>query len=744
MSQEKNTAIGKPMDRVDGRLKVTGAARYSAEMEVPDLVHAVLVMSAIAKGRIQQIDTQAAERAPGVLAVITHLNAPKLNFDKPEQRSFVDPMVGQHFPVLQSDTIYFNSQPIAVVVADTLEQAQYAASLVQVRYEEQTPATTVEAAMAEAFPPTESSQGGQPADVVRGNPDALASAQVRVEGSYTIPIEHHNPMEPHATIATWQGDKLTLYDKTQWVYNTRKHVALTFGMPEENVRVISPFVGGAFGSALRSWPHVTVAAIAARQVGRPVKLILTRQQMYTSVGFRPYTVQRVALGASNDGKLSAIVHEATAGTSMYEEYTEATLSATRMLYACPNLITRYRLVRLNTNTPTFMRAPGEVSGMYALECCLDELAHTLKLDPLELRMRNYAEVNPEDGLPWSSKFLKECYQVGAEKFGWSRRNLEPRSMRDGRYLVGMGMATATYPMYRLRAVAKARLLADGTAVVQSAGSDIGTGTYVIMTQIAADALGLPPERVRFELGDTDFPYSPVQGGSMLTASLGSAVQAACLAVREQALSLASTQPNSLLSNVKADEVEVEDGRLFLKQDASKGESYTDILKRANKDYIETEKDSEPGDESQRFSLHSFGAHFAEVHIDPEFGLVRVSRVVSVCDIGRVINTKTASSQVSGAVVGGIGKALMEYTQMDPRNGRIVNANLGEYHVPVNADVAAIETYFVGEPDLKANPLGARGVGEVGMVGVSAAIANAIFHATGKRIRDLPITPDKLL
>lgn len=744
MNQGKNPAVGKPMDRVDGRLKVTGAARYSAEVEVPDLVHAVLVMSTIAKGRIQQIDTQAAERAPGVLAVITHLNAPKLNFDKPEQRAFIDPRVGKHFPVLQSDTIYFNSQPIAVAIADTLERAQYAASLVQVRYEQQTAVTTVEAAMAQAFPPTESSLGGRHSDVVRGNPNALASAQVRVEGSYTIPIEHHNPMEPHATIAIWQGDKLTLYDKTQWVYNTRKHVALTFGMPEENVRVISPFVGGGFGSGLRSWPHVTVAAIAARHVKRPVKLVLTRQQMYTSVGFRPYTVQRVALGATKDGKLSAIVHEATAGTSMYEEYTEATLDATRMLYACPNLITRYRLVRLNTSTPTFMRGPGEISGVYALECCLDELAYTLKLDPLELRMRNYAEVNPEDGLPWSSKFLKECYQVGAEKFGWSRRKLEARSMRDGRYLVGMGMATATYPMNRLRAVAKARLLADGTAVVQSAGSDIGTGTYVIMTQIAADALGLPPERVRFELGDTNLPYSPVQGGSMLTASLGSAVQAACLAVREQALSLARSQPNSLLSNVKADEVEVEDGRLFLKQDVSKGESYTQILKRANKDYIETEKDSAPGDEKQRFSLHSFGAHFAEVHIDPDFGLVRVSRVVSVCDIGRVINTKTASSQVSGAVVGGIGKALMEYTQMDARNGRFVNANFGEYHVPVNADVTAIETYFVGEPDLKANPLGARGVGEVGIVGVSAAIANAIFHATGKRIRDLPITPDKLL
>lgn len=735
--------VGKPLNRVTGPLKVTGLAQYTAD-PIDNVTYGVMVMSTIANGRITDIDTNAAEAAPGVLAIVTHQNAPKLPFRKPEEAPAVDPIVGEHLRVLQSDRIYFSRQPIGVVVADTLERATHAASLVQVRYSEQDPQTSLEVEMERAFPPAEAEQGGRAADVVWGDPEAaFAAAPVRIDGNYTIPAEHHNPIEPHATIAAWEGDRLTLYDKTQWPYNVRDHVALTFGMPPENIHVVCPFVGGAFGTALRAWPHILVAAMAAQQVGRPVKLVLKREQMFGTTGHRPYTVQRVALGASQEGRLSAIIHEGTAATSRYEQFTEGLLSATRMLYACDNTRTRYRLVDLDISTPTYMRAPGEASGVYALECALDELAAAIGVDPVELRLRNYAEVNPQDNLPWSSKFLREAYQLGAEKFGWSERNSNPASMRDGRTLIGWGMATSTYPMNRSRSVAKAQILADGTAVVQSATSDIGPGTYVAMTQIAAEALGLPPENIRFQLGDSALPYATVQGGSQTVASVGSAVQVACTEARNQALALALSQ-HSPFAGLKAEDMAVEGGIMFSKQNPSQRQSYADVLQQAGRDSLEVVMDSEPGDEKQRYSMHSFGANFVEVRVDRDLGEIRVSRAVSVVDVGKVINEKTARSQTIGGIVGGIGMALHEHTLMDNRFGRYMNANLGEYHVPVNADIGEIEAYFVGEPDYHANPLGARGIGEIAMVGIAAAVANAIYHATGKRVRNLPITPDKLL
>jgi xanthine dehydrogenase YagR molybdenum-binding subunit len=747
--------IGKPVERVEGRLKVTGGLRYAAEFKHADVTHAVLVMSTIADGRITEIDAKDAEGAPGVLAVITHLNAPRLHF--PERKMGGDPrlvddgsapLAGRSLPVLQGDTIYFNGQPVGVVVAETLEQAEYAATLVRVSYDERKPVTSVEAEMARAFPPQEGLVERPPlgrfADVVRGDPSALSKAEVVVDETYTIPIEHHNPMELLSTTAEWRGGKLTVHDKTQWVPNVQKHLAIVFGIPEADVHVVNPFVGGAFGACLRPWSHPVVAAVAARAVGRPVKLVVTRRQMFSSHGHRPYTVQRVALGAGRDGRLTAIVHEGYAQTSLYEENTENLLSATRMLYASPNCVTRYRLVRGNVQTPIYMRGPGESSGVFALDSAMDELAYKLNIDPLEFRVRNHADSDPSNGLPWSSKSLLECYRQGAERFGWSRRKMEPGSMRDGRYLVGMGVASGTYPMWRTPAGARARIFSDGTAVVQSSASDMGPGTWTTMKIIGAEALALGLDRVRSELGDSTLPRAAVHGASMTTASVGSAVYEAGLAARAKLLALASNDSRSPLEGAAEGEVSFADGRISLKGDPSRGETYGDILRRNRLESIEATVTSSPGDEWEKFSMHAFIAHFAEVRIDPDLGVLRVSRYVTGCGGGRIMNEKTALSQLTGAVVGGLGMALTEETLIDRRTGRIVNASLAEYHVPVNADIPRIEAFFVEERDDKVNPLGAKGIGEVGYVGVAVAVANAVYHATGKRIRTLPITLDKLL
>jgi len=750
MTPEVRPAIGKPVERVDGRLKVTGGARYAAEFKVANLAHGVLVMSTIASGRIRSIDTKTALSAPGVLAVITHENAPRLNFpERPKAiDDFVAPTFGRSFPALQESTIYFNSQPIAVVVAESLEQAEYAATLVRVVYDETRHVTSVEDEIARAFPSQESLMKeplmGRFADVVRGDTDALSKAEVVIDEKYTMPIEHHNPMELLSTIAEWSGNKLTLHDKTQWISNTQRHVALVFGLSEEDVHVICPFVGGGFGSSLRPWSHPTVAAMAARVVGRPVKLVVQRSQMFSSHGHRPYTIQRVALGANRDGKLTAIIHEGYAQTSLYEENTEALVNATRMLYASPNCITKYRLVRGNIQTPLYMRAPGESSCLFALDSAMDELAYKLKIDPLEFRIRNHANRNPENGLPWSSKSLLECYRRGAEAFGWSRRTMEPRSMRDGRHLVGMGMSTGTYPVVRFPASARARVFNDGTAMVQSSASDMGPGTWTTMAIVGAEALAMDLNRVRSELGDSKLPKGSVHGISSTTGSIGSAVHEACLAARAKLLALATKDQRSPLHSASDEQVTFADGRIALKSDPSRSESYADILQRNRMDSIEATVDSNPGDEESKFSMHAFCADFVELRVDADLGAVRVSRVVSACGAGRIMNEKTAVSQFIGGIVGGLGQALFEETVMDHRLGRFVNANLGEYHVPVNADVPSIHSFFVEERDDHVNPLGTKGIGELAYAGVAAAVANAVFHATGKRIRRLPITLDKLL
>lgn len=735
------TVIGQPINRTDGRLKVTGGALYAAEHPIPKLVHAVLVTSTIPSGRISAIDSTVAAKMPGVLLVMTHLNAPKL----PDggKAGAGSPPAGRMLNLLQDDQVHYNNQPIAVVVADTLEHAADAARRVRTSYQPQKATLDFEQAKLSTHPPK--TVQGQFADTDRGDFQAgVRAATSQIDVTYTTPMEHHNPMEPHATIAAWDGDHLTLYDATQYVSGVRKTVAKTLGMPPEKVRVICPYVGGGFGCKGSTWSHVVLAAIASRQVGRPVKLVLERPQMFGPVGGRPQTEQRMLMAATDDGKLTAIRHNVTANTSFIEDWIEPSAIITRMLYACPNQQTTHRLAQLHVGTPTFMRAPGEATGSFALESALDELAYQLNIDPIELRLRNHADKDPKDGKPWSSKSLRECYKLGAERFDWARRNPQPGLMRAGRMLVGLGMATASYPANRQKAAAMARILPDGSALVRSGSQDLGTGTYTVMTQVAADALGLPPEKIRFELGDTNLPEAPVSGGSQSVASVAPAVQAAATAARRKLIGIAIADASSPLSGASVQDVTIDNGWLMRLSDPARREPIAAVIARHGGQPIEASASAEPGDEKKQYSMHSFGAVFTEVHVDPDLGEIRVPRIVAVYGVGQLLNRKTARSQLMGGIVWGMGMALFEKTDVDLRTGRAVNGNLAEYHVPVNADVGAIDVTVVDEQDAQINALGAKGIGEIGITGVPAAIANAVYHATGKRIRDLPITLDKLI
>jgi xanthine dehydrogenase YagR molybdenum-binding subunit len=767
-------SVGAPMERVDGPLKVRGAATYASEMPVRNAAHAVMITSTIPAGRITRMDTSAASRAPGVLAVITHENAMKLpGAPKPtgaaaeqsgsrnssEQsnqqqggsggsgsgQSGTRKQPPQRIPtLLQDDRVFYNGQPIGIVVADTFEHAMAAVPLVHTTYS----ATHAELDMAtgpkapgESVHPT----GEEPRFSTRGDIEAgLRDAAVRVDHTYTTPFETHNPMETHNTVAVWEGDKLTLYDSTQGVFSVRGTVARTFSLPQENVRVVSPFTGGGFGSKGGPWSHVMLCAMAAKHVGRPVKLVLTRRQMFGPVGGRPRTVQRITLGAKQDGQLTAIRHISTSNSSMIEDWLEPSAMQTRMLYASPNAVTDHEIVRLNVGSPTFMRAPGESSGTYALESAMDELAVALKMDPVALRLRNYAERDPQSGRPWSSKSLRQCYQIASERFGWSKRNPEPRSMRDGRLLVGWGMATATYPARTAPSSTSVSVLPDGRAWVRSGTQEIGCGTYTVMSQIAADALGVPPDQVRFELGDTDMPPAPVSAGSLTAASAGTSVYKAAVAARTKLIRMAITDPQSPLHGAAEQDVNVADGRMSLASAKSRGETYAALIARNGGTPVEVRVDSTPGAEQQEYSMHSFGAVFTEVHVDPDVGEIRVPRVTTAHAIGRVLNAKTLQSQIIGGVVWGIGMGLLEQTLIDPHMGRYMNSDLAEYQVPINADIGTIDVTLIDEKDSYVNPIGVKGGGEIGITGVAASLANAIYHATGKRVRDLPITLDKIL
>ncbi len=744
-ARPSSQAIGRPIDRVDGRLKVTGQARYAAEFPQPRLVHAVLHQSTIAQGRITKLDVSAAEKSPGVLLVMTHENALKLQQPKSD---FMEGGVLQEDRLPLSDNkISYAGQDIAVVVADTFENAVHGASLLRVDYETEKPALTMEDAAGTATQPAEFFH--EPIQIKKGNAaTALAdSSLTKIEATYLTPAETHNPMEPSATIAQWEGDRLTIYDATQWVQGTQATLAEAFGVPRANVRVLCPYVGGGFGCKGFQWPHTFLAAMAARQLGRPVKLVVSRPQMFTSCGHRPPTVQQLSLAADKKGKLQAMRHATQIVTSPVGTHIEACgLASTSKLYACPNIEIAHTLYQINIATPTPMRAPGETPGTFALESAMDELAYALKTDPVELRLTNYAERHPISDKPWSSKKLRECYERGAKEFGWSRRTPEPKSMReaDGT-LVGWGMATATYPGFRFAAAARARLTSDGKAVVSSATHDLGTGAYTVFTQIAAEALGLPIEQVTFQLGDSSLPSAPVAGGSNSTATVSEAILRVGDAVREKLAALAGGAKDSPLFGQKAADLVLANGRLALKSDPAKGEKLTDILRRANQEELVVDSGlSHPGEEAEKFAFQSFGAQFCEVKIDPVIPRVRVTRFVSAIDNGRVINPKTSRSQIIGGVIMGLGMALMEETNYDPVNGRPVTQNLADYHVCVNADVPEITTLFIDFPDPHINSLGARGIGEIGITGVAAAVANAVYHATGRRIRELPITPDKLI
>jgi len=734
-------AIGAGIDRVDGRLKVTGAAVFSAEHPVANLAYAVLVQSTIPKGRIAAIDTAEASGMRGVLLVMTHQNA--LHLPKPKPPDPGDQPPAPRLNLLQEDEVRYNGQPVAVVVADTLEHAQDAARRLRIRYAPAAAMLDFHAAQKHLRKPR--SQPERPSDTSRGNlAGGVARAEAKVDAVYTTPIENHNPMEPHATIASWDGDRLTLHDATQNISGVRKAAAATFGITPEQVHVICPFVGGGFGCKGTMWSHVMLAAMAARQAGRPVKLVLERTQMFAPVGARPMTRQHFLLGADGGGKLTVVRHDTVSHSSFQDDFTEPCTAPTRMLYASQALQTTQRLATLNLGIPTFMRAPGESSGSFALESAMDELAYALQLDPVELRLRNYAEQDPEKQIPWSRKSLRECYRMGAERFGWSRRNPQPRSMRANGQLLGWGMATATYPANRRPAKASVTIRPDGTAVARSGTHDLGTGTYTVMTQIAADGVGLPVSQVRFELGDTDLPQAPVSGGSMSVASVGPAVYAAAQAARGKLVALALADARSPLHGAGAAGIDVRDGWLSLRGDADRRDSMVDIIARNGGQPVQADGSAAAGDEKRQFSAHSFGAVFAEVLVDPDLGTIRVPRIVAAYSVGRLMNQKTGRSQLMGGIVWGIGMALLEKTELDPRSGRAVNANLADYHVPVNADVGQIDVLVVDESDTRFNPLGARGIGEIGIVGVAAALANAVYHATGRRVRDLPLRIEQMI
>ena len=747
--------IGEGRDRVDGRQKVTGTARYAAENNLPDLVHAVPVMATIPSGTIKSIDTTAAKNAPGVLAVLSHLNAPKLNLPgadaggknetggqpakpggggavaggtqaagtsgaraggaqaAPPQNpgNFAEPKL---IP-FRADSIQYVGQQIAVVVADTLEHANHAARLVKVTYNETAARTDMQKLRGEAV---DKPAGPQNAPFVKGDPhNAFQSAPVKIDQRYTTPYQHHNPIEAHAIVAQWNGDEVTLYDSAQNIFATRQTLARAFSVPPQNVRVVSQFVGGAFGSKGATWPHLLIGVMAARVVKRPVKLWVPRKQLFFTNGHRPETEQRVALGATPDGKLISVIHDTVCQGNAVNSYNERSSRPTRVLYATPNLYASNKVVELNVSSATYMRAPGESPGCFALESALDELAYAVKIDPLQLRLINHADVDPTDGRPWSSKSLKECYARGAERFGWSKRARMPREMRDGRLLIGYGMASATYPAHRAPASAKAVMRDDGTVTISSGSHEMGTGTATVMAQVAAQALGIPVERVRFLYGDTTLPTAPISAGSMTASSVGSAVYEVALALKKRLSELAGSE---------------------------RIDDYAAVLHRNYLPMVEVRIDSKPEQSAEQYSMHAFGAHFAEVAVDEDLGIARVRRMVSAFAAGRVLNAKTARSQYLGGIVQGISSALMEQTHFDKRIGSYTNVNMGEYLIPVNADIGNLDVIMVEEEDKYVNPIGAKGIGEVGIVGVAPAIANAVYHATGKRVRDLPITIEKLL
>ena len=734
-----NAAIGTAISRQDGPAKVTGHARYAADTPVADIVHAVFVPAMVARGRVISIDTRVAESAPGVVRVFVHGTFPRLG-------AATSPPLGQAVVPLQDDRVFYEGQPIALVVAETLEQAQHAASLVDANVAGEAAhvdfATVLDTATTgTSFAPSDEHVGDANA--------ALGRSDVRLDAEYFTADRHHVAMEPSATVVEWRGDDVFIYDATQWVFGVRAVVAAAFGIRAERVHVRAEYVGGGFGSKGYVWPHQLLAVAAAREVGRPLKLSLSRANTFVAHGYQPASIQRLSLGASRDGRLDAIRHDAFTPTSRRDGYVEYAAIASRHLYACPNIATTHRIVPVDRTTPTPMRAPHEGLASFGIESAMDELAYALQLDPMELRLRNYTDADPISGKPFSSKGLRDCYRIGADRFGWGTRTAAPGSMRDGRDLVGWGMATAMMETFRFPSKARVSIISGGRVLVEAGSQEIGTGVRTILPQIAADALGVSIDRIDLSLGDTSLPETGGTFGSSTTIGVGSAVHDAATRLRSKLEERAggavppSAQWDAMLADAGIDRMSVE-------SDWSSTRIVQRIGLASSIRALAADGDWKPGPEATqlggdpRWSMHTWGAVFVEVRVDEDFRIPRVSRIVGVYSAGRIINPKTARSQMTGGIIWGVGQALLEESAMDPQLGRYLSKNLAGYVVPVNLDIPDIDVSFVEDVDPHASPLGARGIGELAATGVSAAIANAVFHATGVRVRRLPIRPEALL
>jgi xanthine dehydrogenase YagR molybdenum-binding subunit len=734
--------VGKPQNRYDGRAKVTGAAKYAAEHAAPDLAYGVVVSSAIARGKIKSIDAEAAMSVPGMIQVLTHENRPSTAWFNKKYKDD-DAPAGEHFRPLRNEEIHFSGQPVALVVAETFEAARRAAALVKIDYEAAPHQTSIHKGLDELYRPKSTKSGYEKPPSPRGNSaKAYDAAVYKAKAKRKDAIEHHNPMEMHASTVVYEDGKLTIYDKTQGVQNSHTYVCNVFGLSKDDVTVRAPYVGGAFGSALRPQYQLFLATAAALELKRSVRVVLTRQQMFT-FGHRPGTLQEIRLGADKDGRLVAIEHRAASETSRFENYTDIIVNWSGNLYQCENITLDHNLIPLDLYTPLDMRAPGAATGVPSFETAVDDLAYAAGIDPLDFRLMNYAEKDQNHNKPFSSRELRACFSQGAEKFGWSKRPLAPRSMREGKKLVGWGMATGVWEAMQQKASAQAELKVDGSLTVRSAFTDIGTGTYTIINQVGADAMGLRPEQVTVELADSNFPKAPLQGGSWTAASISPAVQAACEKVRDQLFKLALELPQ--FKKAKAKELLLENGHVTWTKDPVHRMRIAEVMQLSNQDKITEDATTMPNYVKQLpYTRNTHSAIFVEVKVDEDFGMVEVSRVVIAVAAGKIMNPKTARSQVLGGVVWGISQALHEESMLDHKLGRFMNHNYAEYHVPVAKDIHDIEVIFVPEEDHIVSQMGVKGLGEIGIVGVAGAVANAIFHATGKRVAEFPITVDKLI
>ena len=726
-------------ERVDGAEKVNGKAKYTAEHKLPNMAYAVFVTSTIAKGSIKNLDISKAIAMPGILDIIYYGNCPAVPGYNPiaaERPKNVSEWRG--FKVLYDNKVRFFGQPIALIVADSFENANAAIRFVKAEYEVEKFETNFDKARLE---PTNLKA---PINYKRGVEKKFKEQAFFVEGEYNIPIEVHNAMELFATIAYWEGeDKLTLYDKTQGPKSTQSTVARAFGLVDKNVRVIAENVGGGFGSGLRSWPHVPAACIAAKKINRPVKLVLTRPQMFSLVGYRPQSWQKLGIGADAAGNFIGISHEAISNTSRYEDFREGIVEASKFLYACENVDTKYSLLPLDLSTPIWMRGPGEATGCFALESAIDELSYKLKMDPIQLRIKNFTAVNPENKLPFSDINIKDCYAYGMEKIGWKNRPTVPGSLKENGMLIGYGMSVGVFGAGKGTASVRIVLSNDGKLLLECAVSDMGPGTMTSMSIIASDAMQMPIQKIKFKLGDSDLPPGPSQGGSGTTSTVGSAVDLACRTLQQKLKEMA-IQLAPAFAGITADAIEVKNEMVLSKTDANTKIDIIALLKLANQEKIDLTIASNGKTAAQlKFTSNSFSSHYVKLAVNPKDGSIKILEVVTTGDAGKIISPKTARSQMIGGVVGGIGMALTEKLEFDHATGQITNASFGAYHVPLHSQTPKTDVWFVNKPDVNMNEIGAKGIGEIALIGFAAAVTNAVYNATGKRVRDLPITPEKL-